>query len=316
VSAKAVLELIDEALPVFIGAGDDYALARATHMRAIVEVGLQLRCAGGAVSAREANERYRTAGVPRSCDVLLAQSALMGPVPVSQAIEDCRRISVDRTTQRFVLPYLECVEANLEALQERFDVARALIRRAESSHREYGQLGALATVWTTSAAAVERLAGNHAYAEQLLAQACDELRTTDNRSWYATHTAHRAAAAVGRGDVDEATALTEESAANAPIDDLLPQVLWRQARALCLAARGAVEEAEQLARAAITLLAGADALALRADALVTLATVVGASGNASEAEEALETARELYDKKGAFAEARRVLALRHGLQVG
>jgi DNA-binding SARP family transcriptional activator len=104
-STGEILELVRDAVPVFEAASDDYAVARAYHMRSIVEVGLRLRCAEAGRAAMEANERYRRAGVSLSCDVLLAQAWTFGPVPVPRAIEGCGRIYADPTTQRPILPY-------------------------------------------------------------------------------------------------------------------------------------------------------------------------------------------------------------------
>ncbi len=82
----------------------------------------------------------------------------------------------------------------------------------------------------------------------------------------------RAIYAQGRyAEAEELTQLAEELSAD---DDLTSQALWRSVRAKTLARRGVDEDAEQLARKALELLKGTDALILQADALEDMAHVL------------------------------------------
>ena len=115
----------------------------------------------------------------------------------------------------------------------------------------------------------------------------------------------RAVYAQGRyAEAEELTLMAEELSAD---DDLTSQALWRSVRAKALARRGLGREAEELAREAVELLRGTDALALQAGALEDLAEVlmlVGADG----CRELLEDALRLVERKGDVVSTERVRA--------
>jgi hypothetical protein len=67
----------------------------------------------------------------------LGAALLYGPTPVSAAIGRCEALlaQADLGGEANLLPFL----ANLEAMRERFEIARALIDRAESLYAQLGQ---------------------------------------------------------------------------------------------------------------------------------------------------------------------------------
>jgi tetratricopeptide (TPR) repeat protein len=107
-----------------------------------------------------------------------------------------------------------------------------------------------------------------------------------------------------QGRDEEALRFTEEVEATAWVD-IPEQFLWRKARAKVLAAQGAGEQAERLAREAVDLAARTDHLEEHADALMTLAEVLRRAGRAAEATPALREALRLYEQKGNTVLARR-----------
>ncbi len=96
----------------------------------------------------------------------------------------------------------------------------------------------------------------------------------------------------------------------ATADDLLPQVLWRQVRALALVAARAIEQAEQLARDALRLINETDAVMFRADALMTLASVLHVAGRGAQAVGFADEAVHFYETKGDVVDAVRAKELR------
>jgi hypothetical protein len=76
------------------------------------------------------------------------------------------------------------------------------------------------------------------------------------------------------------------------------QPLWRGVRAKVLAARGELLEAEQLARKAVALAEGTDALNQRAKVRLDLAHVLRLGGGPPEAAAEVEAAVALYRAKG------------------
>jgi tetratricopeptide (TPR) repeat protein len=110
-----------------------------------------------------------------------------------------------------------------------------------------------------------------------------------------------------QGRDEEALRFTEEVEATAE-PDIPEQFLWRKARAKVLAARGAGEEAERLAREAVALAERTDHLEEHADALMTLAEVLRRRGRAAEATPALREALRLCRRKGSTVLAHRAEA--------
>ena len=97
---------------------------------------------------------------------------------------------------------------------------------------------------------------------------------------------------------DEALALSQEAERAAADDDVDAQVQWRSVRAPILARRGQLDEAEALARRALTLALQADAPLLQAEACADLAEVLLLAGRRDEAHAQFSAAAELWSAKG------------------
>ena len=86
--------------------------------------------------------------------------------------------------------------------------------------------------------------------------------------------------------------------AKAARDDTVTQIIWRSARGRILAGQGRIEDAERLAREAVSLAALTDFVNTRADALVDLAQILREAGRLEEANAAVSEGLALYEKKG------------------
>jgi ATP/maltotriose-dependent transcriptional regulator MalT len=114
-----------------------------------------------------------------------------------------------------------------------------------------------------------------------------------------------------KGRYEEAEELTRSCERTAASDQLDIQVKWRSIRAVVLARRGELEEAERLARDAVYWVDKTDQLDSRAEARVDLAEVLQLGGRRAEAARELERAIKLYQQKGngvGEKNARRLLA--------
>ena len=80
-----------------------------------------------------------------------------------------------------------------------------------------------------------------------------------------------------------------------------PSIAWRTVRAQLLSRGNDHDEARRVAQAAITLAERTDGLVDHGDACLSLATVLGAAGDAAGARAAAERAVNLYERKGAAA---------------
>jgi class 3 adenylate cyclase/tetratricopeptide (TPR) repeat protein len=110
------------------------------------------------------------------------------------------------------------------------------------------------------------------------------------------------AGALGRelcliGEYDEAARWARMSQEVGTQEDILTQMLWRQAQALVHARHGEHAQAEPLARAAVELAEPTDFLSFQGDAFRDLAEVLAAAGRVEEAAEAYEQALDRYNRK-------------------
>jgi class 3 adenylate cyclase len=155
-------------------------------------------------------------------------------------------------------------------------------------------------------AEIATFAGDDEAASGYLRVYCDRLEAhhrLNNLSTYAPSLA-RSLCALGR--YEEAEPLAQRGRALGHEEDLLTQALWRQAQARVLAHRGQHLEAEALAHEAVEIIERTDGLNLQGDALCDLAEVLAAAGRSEEAADALDQARDRYERKGNLAMARRV----------
>jgi hypothetical protein len=128
------------------------------------------------------------------------------------------------------------------------------------------------------------------------------------RTVLSTRTAQLGHALCTLGRYDEALMLSYRSAELGASDDAVTQSLWRQVRARVLAHRGDVSAAAALAREAVRLAEATDALDAQADALLDLAEVHEAGGDAAAATSAALGALDRYGRKGNVVMARRARA--------
>jgi tetratricopeptide (TPR) repeat protein len=112
---------------------------------------------------------------------------------------------------------------------------------------------------------------------------------------------------------DEAKTFVDRSEETAAPDDLAAQIAWRTVRAKILAATGRLEDAEALARRAVSLAGETDWSNDHAAACVALGEVLRNRGRPQEAETAIREALALYDAKGNTVAAEGAHALLAGL---
>jgi len=230
----------------------------------------------------------------------LAQIAVSGPTSVDDAIHLVEGHRDEARTRRYPQWEAECDErlAVLWAMRGGFVEARDMLARARALREDLGVGGGF-----VSSAVVEKLAGDLAAAERAYRSALSFLEEHGNVGAQATVAAELAYVLQMQSRDEEALQLTEQSDEEAATEDVEAQVLWRRARARVLCHRGAVDEAQRLAREAVELVRPTDDVVLHADALVDLAAVLRLAGCADDALGALEQALPLYDQKGSLVMA-------------
>jgi len=301
-------ERFESFLATFEEAGDDLGLARLWRAQALVH---WLGCrAGDAETAWTRAVRHaRRAGDEQAradAEVWIASAARDGPTPVPSAIARCKAIleqlRADRRSQALTLRPL----ASLHAMAGRFREARALIGEADAIVADLGM--SMHAAGAEDAAFVALLAGDTAYAERALRDACARFEEMGERALLASQAGLLARTLGLQGRDDEALALTDTALAAAAADDLAAQMVILGVRAQLLARRGELATADRLSAEAVALSKQTDWLNEQGDAHRARADVLAASGHVEPSVASIRAALALYDRKGNVAQAREARA--------
>jgi hypothetical protein len=153
------------------------------------------------------------------------------------------------------------------------------------------------------------LAGVPTDAERALREACDFLQHIQQTALMATRAGELAESIYEQGRYGDAEVWTHLARDSAGSDDLDAALSWRPVQAKILARQGEIDEAEQLARETLELVARTDSVNRHADSFLALAEILGIAGYQKRAEEMIRNALDLYERKGNLASADRARTL-------
>ena len=285
------------AIATFTQSGDELGLAKAWRLLADIEwarlrlTDMQASLEQALAHARRADDQREASEIVRG----LCRVALLGPMPVDEAIRRCRATLERERDDLALQATVQEVLSVLVAAKGRFAEAHELLDRARRSYHELG-LGLRAGAMY--AAFVELLAGDAPAAERELRRACRDLEAIGERAELSTTAALLALVLCELEQSDEAADFALVAERLSSPGDIASDVILRRARARILAAGGDLRGAAELAQAAVKLADETDWLQLTADALLDLATVQRALGSSKAAEESVQRAISLYDAKG------------------
>jgi len=193
-----------------------------------------------------------------------------------------------------------------------FEAARSAVAEARSIVEDLGFVWHRAGI-ASAAGFVETLAGDPVAAERELRAGYELVQASGmTGSYFGMGLRDELSQALyAQGRYDEAKELSELSEELAPVDDVQTQVQWRAVRAKVLAREGRGEEAEVLARAAVTIVEQTEFLIVHANALMDLGEVLRLADRSDEASPVVEKALALFEQKGdrtSSARTRDVLA--------
>jgi class 3 adenylate cyclase len=304
-SLAEVARELGDAIRVFEEREDAAGLGRALGVAGIVrfwqgEAGAAIDdLLRAAAYARQVGDRIQEA---ENLQYVLV-ATFWGPTPVAEALERSEELGERAVTNRRLQISLLRTRAGLTAMQGRFDSARDLIARARSLAEELGFELVLAAGVAHQAADIEMLGGDPAAAEREFRPACAALERMGTWAHLSTIAPRLADCLLTMGRDEEALELTELVERIAAHEDAAPQTDWRRVRAKVLARRGEFEEAERLAREAMSRAASTDYLDLRARAAADLAEVLRLAGRLEESAAAVQEAIRLHEEKGNVAAA-------------
>ena len=290
---------VERLVPIFEKHEDHAGLARA-HFLVAQAFWDEYKMTAAEKALEEALGHAR-AGEAKSHDeakILSALTAILfwGPTSADKAVEIAEGIVEESGGNRLVQATTQLRTGGLQAMTGRADEARALIATARSSFEELGQSFPLARS-THEAAIVELLAGDAEAAERELRAGMASLEAMGERAFLATSAALLARALNDQGRYDEAEEATKQSE-DAAGDDPSMKAEWGPARAVALARRGQIDEAEKMAREALEMANEPEDVLIRGYALQSLAEVLIVAGKKDEATPLLEEASTLYEGKG------------------
>jgi predicted ATPase len=301
---------LEGVIGVLEGLGDEAALARALSLAGMLRY-WRGEAAAAIADLEEAARHARKAGdraqEAESLQYLLL-ATLWGPTSVKEALERVEEIrGRAEPNRRLEVTFLR-MQAQLEAMQGRFESARDRLAQAKALAEELGLEVILAAGVAAQAGYVELLAGDASAAERVLRPACEALEHMGDWGHFAFLAPKLADALFILGEDEETLRLTElvERKATPGVAD--EDIGWRRVRAKLLARRGDLNEAERLAREATERAALTDLLDDHAQALADLAAVLRLGDRPGEAATALEEALHLHEQKGNVVAAARLRA--------
>jgi class 3 adenylate cyclase/tetratricopeptide (TPR) repeat protein len=292
---------IQEAILLFVKLQDNHGLAKARRLKAYVNFAMG-RATLAEREARRAIEIAEVTGlkhIEAKARRLLCIILLWGPTPLDEVVgyaEETLQWARARSIASLEAGALT-VLGRAAAMRGDFELAR---RRTQQGREISSELGEVLTAAADSMAhgLVELLAGEPAAAEEALRSGYETLEQVRGTGPLANVAAMLARALIVQGKDVEAEGLTricEEIAAPSELDS---QVRWRALRSIILARRGRMEQAERLAREAVTRSKDSEQPDTQAEALADLAEVLRLSGDELAAAEAVDGAVELYERKG------------------
>jgi class 3 adenylate cyclase/tetratricopeptide (TPR) repeat protein len=303
-AAEQLVATIDEAMPIFRAAGDDFGLFTAyfglvqvSHMHAMMDDELEalehaIEHAQGSVGPSLGSGRLTGFG---------AASRLHGSTPVPDVLA-----WLDEQESQGADSWMPQMQrANALAMVSRFAEAREILTELRAQLADQGSVIPFALVTGFVSVEVELLAGDPVAAVAFAEEACPLFEEAGDRGWLSTAVGRLAHALYELDRLEEADAAAARSAELGASDDAFTQMLWRQARAKVLARRGDTDEAERLAREAVAIGAGAQMPDSLGDAQLDLAEVLRLAGKTDEAKAAFRAALDLYERKGNLAMAER-----------
>jgi class 3 adenylate cyclase/tetratricopeptide (TPR) repeat protein len=240
---------------------------------------------------------------------LRSLSMYWGPAPITEVQKYNRQaLNIARSANmRNLEAGALTIFARCAAMQGDFDRARSYNRQAINITTDLGELLTQATDSITEGL-VELLAGKLPAAEQALRNGYEALERMGGTGPLATIAAMLARVLLRQERYDKAEEYTEVCERVAPRYQVDAQVKWRSVRAVVLARRGEVEEAERLARQALEHAERTDQPDTLAEAYADLAEVLRIGVHRAEAVNQLERALSQYDRKGNLVAAAQIRA--------
>jgi class 3 adenylate cyclase/tetratricopeptide (TPR) repeat protein len=296
---EQTLEMVTALVPLLEREQAHHELATSWRLIALMNaIAGRFRIAGEA--AEHSVRHATTAGSQRLVAMvgdILSTVAVLGPVPVSEAIAQCEDLLSRGMGDRLSMCGVMCALARLKAMSGDLEAARKLYRQGRAMLRDLGQ-GVHAASTAADLVLVELHGGDLALAEREARADFDFLAKMGETYYLSTIASLLAKVVRDQGRHGEAMELTVAAEAATGEDDFTSQALWRAVRAPLLARLGRFAEAEAIGLEAVELVRKTEAPSLLADALVELGDAMQIAGQVEPARAAFTEALDLFTAKG------------------
>jgi tetratricopeptide (TPR) repeat protein len=251
----------------------------------------------------------RRAGSSEEARVLVSLSDMLvyGPAPVEEGLQRLARLLEEARGNRVTEMGILAPMSALLGMRGEFDGARALCARVDVICNDLGLRLALIAL-TETLGEIELLAGDAVAAEAAFRRGYEIALEAGTGSFTAFQGGLLAGALLDQGRVADAEPLVLQSEA-AAASDFGAQTRWRRTRAQLESLKGNHERAIALAREALDIAAGTDALNMQGDAALRLAEVYRSADRKDSAERTARQALGLYERKGNVVSAARAASL-------
>jgi class 3 adenylate cyclase len=306
VASKMKLEA-ERAIPSLEVLGDDRGLARAWGLIAQAEL-FWANNAGMLEAYGKALSYAERAGDRASAGQMAVWSMIAvsaGWTPPDEGIGMVEALAARASDSLEAAAWSRIARGRSVAMLGRVVEGRELIRDGRATFRDLGLALTLGGS-TMEAASLEEMAGDIESAERLLREGYDRLSDLGEKGYLSTVAGRLARCVALRGGLEEADELARVSEETSATDDTYSQTSWRQARALVHAKRDEADPALALALEAVSLAETSDSCDLRACALEDLSDCLRLAGRIDAAADTLGRAISVWDRKGATFPAERL----------
>ena len=295
-------------LPVVEELKDDRSLAKGWFALGSVEFAA-LHLADSARLFERSLDRARrgSAKDELDCSFWVSKAIGHGPEPVEEAIKRLGQMAEHAGTLAARACLLEMVGL-MHAHAGRFPTAHELVAEARVTFEELGLRYFLLDLRGLVEAQIAELAGDLDAAEEAFRWGCTNLEVIGETGALSTLQGMLASVLCDQNRYGEADVLSLQSEQAADTDDLVTQIWWRCGRARASARRGALADAEALAREACAIADGGDYFEGRGRSKEALAEVLHLADRHEDAEQAARNAVAIYERKGSARLAERARA--------
>jgi class 3 adenylate cyclase/tetratricopeptide (TPR) repeat protein len=302
-SDQSILDRVLPEIATLEAAGDDWGLAEAWELAGTLEAYLGRTRAAGDLWER-ARRCARTSGhqrIQQRVEATQVMQEAWGHMPADEGVRKCVRLLAEAEGTALE-PFLLGALALYRSLLGDFAQARQDVQRGRILLKEFGNhlmAGASGMV----EAQIELAAGDPVAAEAVARESYETLAQVGEQAFRSTVGCYLAEALRQQGLDAEAERIATDAAAMTSVEDFITHARSLSTRAIVLARRTDIEEAQRLAREAVSLTAASDSFAERGHALAVLAEVLELADQREEAAEALRQAESSFERKGALAPA-------------